>query len=94
MPKGPCRSIAHHLILAHAQTVDIYRRDFKPVQKGIIGITLVSHNSERSANLFLGRTRPLTWVPIHRTATGVSPLTTLPLPNKPLNDEWTRALDG
>ncbi|KAG7562366.1 hypothetical protein FFLO_02146 [Filobasidium floriforme] len=32
--------IAHHLILAHAQTVDIYRREFKPEQKGIIGITL------------------------------------------------------
>jgi hypothetical protein len=57
MPKGPCRSIAHHLILAHAQTVDIYRREFKPEQKGIIGITLVSHNSEKSDNLFFRRTR-------------------------------------
>jgi hypothetical protein len=42
----------------------------------------------------LRRTRRLTCVVVHRTATGVSPLTTLPLPNKPLNDEWTRALDG
>lgn len=94
MSPVPCRSIAHHLILAHAQTVDIYRREFKPEQKGIIGITLVSHDSERNNSLFLRRTRGLTCVIIHRTATGVNLLTTLTLPNKPLNDEWTRALDG
>lgn len=94
MSKGPCRSIAHHLILAHAQTVDIYRREFKPEQKGIIGITLVSHDSERNNNLFLRRTRRLTCVVVHRTATGVNPSTIPRLPNKPLNDEWTRALDG
>jgi beta-glucosidase len=31
---------AHHVLLAHARAVDIYRRFFQPQQKGIIGITL------------------------------------------------------
>ncbi|KAL8040018.1 hypothetical protein ABFX02_10G073500 [Erythranthe guttata] len=35
--------VAHHLILAHAVAVEIYRRDYKEAQKGIIGVTHVSH---------------------------------------------------
>ncbi|CAK4576247.1 unnamed protein product [Aphanomyces euteiches] len=31
---------AHNLLLAHAHAVDIYRKDFKPKQHGLIGITL------------------------------------------------------
>ncbi|GHA15780.1 beta-glucosidase [Arenicella chitinivorans] len=31
--------VAHHLLLAHAKAVDIYRRQFKPAQSGLIGIT-------------------------------------------------------
>ncbi|KAL7096303.1 hypothetical protein ACP275_10G072100 [Erythranthe tilingii] len=34
--------VAHHLILAHAAAVEIYRRDYKEAQKGIIGVTHVS----------------------------------------------------
>ncbi|CAN1137467.1 Beta-glucosidase 40 [Linum perenne] len=32
--------VAHHTILAHAAASDIYRRKYKPTQKGIIGISL------------------------------------------------------
>ncbi|KAK6147447.1 hypothetical protein DH2020_018359 [Rehmannia glutinosa] len=31
--------VAHHLILAHARAVDIYRRKYQAVQGGIIGVT-------------------------------------------------------
>ncbi|PIN07435.1 Beta-glucosidase, lactase phlorizinhydrolase [Handroanthus impetiginosus] len=33
----------HHLLLAHAYAVDLYRREFQPYQGGNIGITEVSH---------------------------------------------------
>ena len=33
-------SVAHNEILAHAQAVKIYREQFKPLQNGLIGITL------------------------------------------------------
>ncbi|KAH0578753.1 Beta-glucosidase 1B [Termitomyces sp. 'cryptogamus'] len=32
--------VGHHLILAHANAVKLYRESFKPIQKGQIGITL------------------------------------------------------
>ncbi len=32
--------IAHHAILAHAQVVDLYRSEYKPTQKGLIGLVL------------------------------------------------------
>jgi len=32
--------VAHHLLLAHADAVDSYRKNFQPVQGGQIGITL------------------------------------------------------
>lgn len=32
--------VAHHLLLAHASAVKAYRDDFKPKDKGVIGITL------------------------------------------------------
>lgn len=35
-------SLARNLILAHARAVKVYRSEFKPQQKGVIGITLVS----------------------------------------------------
>ncbi|CAO2837232.1 unnamed protein product [Amaranthus hypochondriacus] len=35
--------VAHNLILAHAAAVDLYRREYQASQKGVIGITLVSH---------------------------------------------------
>ncbi|KAL8040531.1 hypothetical protein ABFX02_10G104500 [Erythranthe guttata] len=34
--------VAHHLILAHAAAVEIYRRDYQEVQGGTIGVTHVS----------------------------------------------------
>lgn len=34
------RSVGHHLILAHAYAVKAYREEFKPTQRGTIGITL------------------------------------------------------
>lgn len=33
-------SVGHSIILAHAHAVKIYREQFKPTQKGLIGITL------------------------------------------------------
>lgn len=33
-------SVGHNVILAHAHAVKIYREQFKPTQKGQIGITL------------------------------------------------------
>ena len=33
-------SVGHHIILAHAHAVKVYREEFKPTQKGQIGITL------------------------------------------------------
>ncbi|KMT14420.1 hypothetical protein BVRB_4g071990 [Beta vulgaris subsp. vulgaris] len=35
--------VAHHQLLAHAAAVDLYRRKYQASQKGVIGITLVSH---------------------------------------------------
>ncbi|EMS61697.1 Beta-glucosidase 12 [Triticum urartu] len=35
--------VGHHQILAHATTVRLYKQKYKGVQKGEIGITLVSH---------------------------------------------------
>ena len=34
--------VAHNILLAHAHAVQLYRQDYKPVQKGKIGITLNS----------------------------------------------------
>jgi beta-glucosidase/6-phospho-beta-glucosidase/beta-galactosidase len=36
----PFRSVAHHQILVHAHSVDLYRRKYQPTQNGRIGITL------------------------------------------------------
>lgn len=36
-------TVGHHQILAHAATVRLYKQKYKGVQKGEIGITLVSH---------------------------------------------------
>lgn len=33
-------SVGQNVILAHASAVDVYRREFKPKQGGVIGITL------------------------------------------------------
>lgn len=33
-------SVAHNLLLSHAHAVKIYRDQFKPSQRGLIGITL------------------------------------------------------
>jgi beta-glucosidase len=33
-------TVAHTELVSHAHAVDIYRREFKPTQKGVIGITL------------------------------------------------------
>ncbi|KAF3958904.1 hypothetical protein CMV_016230 [Castanea mollissima] len=35
--------VAHHLILAHGAAVKLYKDKYQPYQKGIIGITIVSH---------------------------------------------------
>uniref|UniRef100_A0A7N2LC38 Uncharacterized protein n=1 Tax=Quercus lobata TaxID=97700 RepID=A0A7N2LC38_QUELO len=35
--------VAHHLLLAHAYAVKLYREKYKPQQKGEIGITIVTH---------------------------------------------------
>ncbi|OMO49710.1 Glycoside hydrolase, family 1 [Corchorus olitorius] len=35
--------VAHHLLLAHAAAVKLYRQKYQANQKGVIGITLVSH---------------------------------------------------
>lgn len=37
---SPHASVGHHVILAHAHAVKIYRDEFKPAQNGVIGITL------------------------------------------------------
>ena len=34
--------VVHHLILAHAKAVDIYRKEFQERQKGSIGIAIQS----------------------------------------------------
>ena len=36
-------SVSHHLILAHASAVKLYREEFKEKQGGQIGITLDCH---------------------------------------------------
>jgi len=36
----PGCSVGHHVILAHAHAVKIYREEFKPTQNGVVGITL------------------------------------------------------
>lgn len=33
-------SVAHNVILSHALAVQLYRNEFKPSQRGVIGITL------------------------------------------------------
>lgn len=33
-------SVASHVILSHALAVQLYRKEFKPTQGGVIGITL------------------------------------------------------
>ncbi|KAI9126453.1 hypothetical protein K1719_002049 [Acacia pycnantha] len=35
--------VGHHMLLAHASAVQIYKSKFQASQKGVIGITLVSH---------------------------------------------------
>ncbi|WRX34757.1 Glycoside hydrolase family 1 - like 10 [Theobroma cacao] len=35
--------VGHYLLLAHAAAVKLYRQNYQATQKGIIGITLVSH---------------------------------------------------
>ncbi|GMY16393.1 beta-glucosidase 12-like [Fagus crenata] len=35
--------VAHHLLLAHAAAVEVYKKKYQVVQKGVIGITLVCH---------------------------------------------------
>ncbi|XP_020553369.1 furcatin hydrolase-like isoform X2 [Sesamum indicum] len=35
--------VAHHLLLAHATAARLYKRKFEPIQKGEIGIALVTH---------------------------------------------------
>ncbi|ESW22399.1 hypothetical protein PHAVU_005G150600 [Phaseolus vulgaris] len=59
--------VSHHLLLAHAVTVQVYRKKYQVSQKGVIGITLVSNwfeplsenksdksASERSLDFMLG----------------------------------------
>ncbi|TVU20825.1 hypothetical protein EJB05_30422, partial [Eragrostis curvula] len=36
-------TVCHHQLLAHAETVRLYREKYQAVQKGKIGITLISH---------------------------------------------------
>lgn len=38
--------LAKTLLLCNAKTVDLYRREFQPTQKGSIGITLVGDRTE------------------------------------------------
>ncbi|ESW22408.1 hypothetical protein PHAVU_005G151500 [Phaseolus vulgaris] len=40
----------HYLLLAHAVAVDVYKKKFKNSQKGIIGITLITHWFEPYSN--------------------------------------------
>ncbi|KAL5758564.1 hypothetical protein ACOSP7_021175 [Xanthoceras sorbifolium] len=35
--------VSHHMLLSHAAAVDVYRKKYQTIQKGKIGITLVSH---------------------------------------------------
>ncbi|KAL0374299.1 UNVERIFIED_CONTAM: Furcatin hydrolase [Sesamum radiatum] len=35
--------VAHHLLLAHAAAARLYKKKYQPIQKGEIGIALVSH---------------------------------------------------
>ncbi|XP_053686547.1 lactase/phlorizin hydrolase-like [Sabethes cyaneus] len=45
----PCYLCSHHLLLSHAEAVHLYRTQFQPSQKGIIGITSdTSWNEPRS----------------------------------------------
>ncbi|XP_058829748.1 lactase/phlorizin hydrolase-like isoform X2 [Topomyia yanbarensis] len=45
----PCYLCTHHLLLSHAEAVHLYRTEFQPTQKGIIGITAdTSWNEPRS----------------------------------------------
>jgi beta-glucosidase len=37
---GHLCSVGHHVIIAHAHAVKIYRDEFKPTQDGVIGISL------------------------------------------------------
>lgn len=44
-PHSPPQDVylsSHHLLLAHAYAVDVYRKKFRKTQKGVIGITLNS----------------------------------------------------
>lgn len=56
--------LARILLLCHAKTVDLYRREFQPEQKGTIGITYVSPPRRCCLEIRL----------MSRTATGLSPL--------------------
>ncbi|PKI60241.1 hypothetical protein CRG98_019429 [Punica granatum] len=42
--------VAHHLLLAHASAVKLYKEKYETSQKGVIGITLVSHWFEPYSN--------------------------------------------
>ncbi|ESW22409.1 hypothetical protein PHAVU_005G151600, partial [Phaseolus vulgaris] len=42
--------VTHNLLLSHAAAVDVYKKKFKNTQKGIIGITLISHWFEPFSN--------------------------------------------
>ncbi|OWM73464.1 hypothetical protein CDL15_Pgr026563 [Punica granatum] len=42
--------VAHHLLLAHAAAVKLYKEKYETSQKGVIGITLVSHWFEPYSN--------------------------------------------
>ncbi|XP_073142031.1 beta-glucosidase 12-like [Henckelia pumila] len=35
--------VAHHLLLCHSEASNLYKQKYQPIQKGQIGVTLVSH---------------------------------------------------
>lgn len=76
-----CR-IAHSLILSHAMAVDLYRREYKARQGGVIGVTLV-----RIGNIWSAFARLIRYPRASRTATGASPLTIPKRPNGVPHDD-------